>query len=505
MSLPKDFNLYFYKIINKDLIHLNDQELINHYLTKGINEGRSYKYNLLHDFDTDSNTNSYKILNNYLENIVNPSINLVLATIGRNSIFRMLESLKFELEINDTLTIIYDGINYTDNINLVKEYLFRNKNIFNCKINLIVNNENLGYFGHAIRNKYNDFNEDFIIHIDDDDYLPDNIIKNIKKTCINKNTIYMYQCIWWDGHNIIKMWNDPILKLGNIGTPCGIIPNNINKAGYWELYRGGDYNFYKNICNKYKTIFIDKVHYIIRDCLYINEINNIKYSHIEGLIKNNNILLNNTYNIYLINLKDREDRKNIFIKNNENIINNLFNIFIFEAVKNNYGWIGCSLSHLYLIYYAKKNNLPYIIISEDDTLFINDIQYINNLLLLLFNNLDKWSIFNGNPTYGEPLYNYKDESMLNFNYSKIDNKLIEISWGQTTNFIIYNKNSYDKILQYDFLDPIDIYISKKFKEITSIKYITKQINSFSDIENNYVDYNIYIKNCEEYMIKNIKN
>ena len=232
--------------------------------------------------------------------------------------------------------------------------------------------------------------------------------------------------------------------------------------------------------------------------------NDLKFSYIKNLIENN-ILIKNNYNIYLINLKEREDRKNIFIKNNEYIINNLFNIFIFDAIKNNYGWIGCSLSHLYLIYYAKKNDLPYIIISEDDTLFIDDSNYINNLLSLLFNNLNEWTIFNGNPTYGEPLYNYKDESLLKFNYSNINDLLINISWGQTTNFMIYNKNSYDKMLQYDFLDPIDLYISKNFKQTTSKKYITKQINSFSNIENRFVDYDNFIDECQKYMLKNINN
>jgi hypothetical protein len=75
----------------------------------------------------------------------------------------------------------------------------------------------------------------------------------------------------------------------------------------------------------------------------------------------------NPYDIYVINLKHRSDRR-------EEILNELkdtttFNIKFFDAVKHQKGWIGCGLSHLSLVKYAQDNNLSYIIVVEDDVKF----------------------------------------------------------------------------------------------------------------------------------------
>ena len=487
------FNIIQYNRINKYII--NDTE--NYYENNNI-----YIYNLFASMWIKNNMS----INNYEPNSLiykfNKSLKItlhfILATIGRKSIFRMLESLKYQLDENDSITIIFDGKNNLNNYEIIKKYIYNSNTKFICNINIIINEENLGYYGHAIRNKYNDFIEDFIIHIDDDDYISGNVIEHIKNNCLNKNTIYLYKCIWQEGNKITEMWNEPILKLGNIGTPCGIIPNHINKKGYWGLYVGGDFDFYKSICDKYNIIFINEIHYIIRNCYYEDTINNIKINYINKLINKDYINNKNKYNIYLINLENRTDRKDLFINNNNNIISKLFNINLFNAIKNDIGWIGCSLSHLYLVYYAKYNNLPYIIVSEDDTIFSTlDYELINNILLKLTNNLDDWTIYNGNPTFGEVLYN---NSIMNVSNSIIDENLINISFGQTTNFIIYNRKSYDKILSYDFSEPIDIYISKNFTQITYKNYITKQYESYSDIESKIVDYTNFILVCNNYLL-----
>lgn len=45
MELPSDFDIEFYKNYYMDLQHMNDEELINHYLQYGIYENRIYKNN----------------------------------------------------------------------------------------------------------------------------------------------------------------------------------------------------------------------------------------------------------------------------------------------------------------------------------------------------------------------------------------------------------------------------------------------------------------------------
>jgi arsenate reductase-like glutaredoxin family protein len=79
MNLPEDFDLNVYKNLNSDLNELNNEELINHYLTNGINEDRPYTYNLPKDFDLDSykklnkdlkDLNDNEIINHYLNDLL---------------------------------------------------------------------------------------------------------------------------------------------------------------------------------------------------------------------------------------------------------------------------------------------------------------------------------------------------------------------------------------------------------------------------------------------------
>jgi hypothetical protein len=47
-----------------------------------------------------------------------------------------------------------------------------------------------------------------------------------------------------------------------ISTQSGIIPNEINKKGYWALKYGGDFNFYKDIKKDNKVLFINHLIYV---------------------------------------------------------------------------------------------------------------------------------------------------------------------------------------------------------------------------------------------------
>lgn len=62
---PNDFNILFYKILNKDLSHMNNEDLIYHYIIHGNKENRIYKYNLPDGFDI----SLYKLLNNDLSHM----------------------------------------------------------------------------------------------------------------------------------------------------------------------------------------------------------------------------------------------------------------------------------------------------------------------------------------------------------------------------------------------------------------------------------------------------
>ena len=87
-------------------------------------------------------------------------------------------------------------------------------------------------------------------------------------------------------------------------------------------------------------------------------------------------------NVFYINLDTRPDRK-IEVEKQLAKLNWSFNRF--EACKppdpNNPhgGRIGCTLSHLNLLKYAKQTNLPYVVVIEDDILFKNPSKFNSSL------------------------------------------------------------------------------------------------------------------------------
>lgn len=57
-----------------------------------------------------------------------------------------------------------------------------------------------------------------------------------------------------------------VLKEGNIGTHCGIIPATVSARGVWELRRGGDFNFYESLLRHVRHVqYIDQVIYTVWD------------------------------------------------------------------------------------------------------------------------------------------------------------------------------------------------------------------------------------------------
>lgn len=143
------------------------------------------------------------------------SIHVLLATIGNDSIFNMLDCLKNELKINDYLTIVFDASK--KNYDKVKIYC---KDI-KASVNIIYEETNLGYWGHGIRNKYNKLEGDFVYHVDDDDIILKGGINRVRKYLKDKDTIYIFKIVT-EINEVV--WKTPQIKLNNISTQSGFIP-----------------------------------------------------------------------------------------------------------------------------------------------------------------------------------------------------------------------------------------------------------------------------------------
>ena len=139
--------------------------------------------------------------------------------------------------------------------------------------------------------------------------------------------------------------------------------------------------------------------------------------------------------IVYINLDKRSDRNKEM--NDEftrvNIPKN--KIIRFNAIENNEGAIGCSLSHIEVIKMAKENNWSNILVLEDDFNFIDDIDFVNDVGIYFFNSFkENWDIINLSRGYYQDFTNINDKYILKVN---------DIS---TTSAYLVNNIFYDKLL-----------------------------------------------------------
>lgn len=193
----------------------------------------------------------------------NPSITFFLCTIGRRCAKTMLQSiLKQYGKGIDKVEMFFDGPNFQE---VGPEYFQEEIEAFGEDLVIHVLPENLGCWGHSIRNAYQKtFTTDYVWNIDDDDYIPDGVVPRIREDLkANFGKMLMYKFRNSDGIR----WRNPIIEHGNVGTPSGLIPNRPEVFGHWGEWAGGDAHFYATTegnIGRSNIIWIDFVTYKIR-------------------------------------------------------------------------------------------------------------------------------------------------------------------------------------------------------------------------------------------------
>jgi len=203
------------------------------------------------------------------------------------------------------------------------------------------------------------------------------------------------------------------------------------------------------------------------------------------------MLFDNISVIY-INLASRTDR-------NEHVKNELKKIGVnnperFNAVKLEDGALGCSMSHLKCVEYAKKNNFEYVFICEDDIEFLNPTQFLTQLQ----------SFLNSNVTWDVVLV--AGNNMLP--YLHVNDTCIKILNCQTTTGYIVKREYYDTLIdnyktgiQKFMREPtnneykIDIYwfkLQRKDNWYLIIPLTVVQREDYSDIEKKVTNFRKYM-------------
>ncbi len=198
-----------------------------------------------------------------------------------------------------------------------------------------------------------------------------------------------------------------------------------------------------------------------------------------------NLLFENTY---FINLEHRIDRL-MNVKKELGKINVSGNRF--NAIKLTNGAIGCSMSHLKCLEYAKTMMMPYVFICEDDIQFLNPELFLTNLDKF-YKNISEWDVLIVSGNICPP-------------YQTIDDYCVKLVNCQTTTGYIVQQHYYDTLItNYRegitklLADPnnkreyaIDIYwkrLQAKDNWYMIIPPTVVQMEGFSDVEGRETNY-----------------
>ena len=178
-------------------------------------------------------------------------------------------------------------------------------------------------------------------------------------------------------------------------------------------------------------------------------------------------------------------------------------INIYPAYKYNPGYTGCGLSYKNIIWNANRLNLNMITICEDDCKFNTDFENKYSIIQDFLQQTDKWDIFVG-IIASLP----EDTNIINiYNYKGL--VFVEIDRMHSMVFNIYNKSSFDTIINWDnkIKDPkfnqIDQYIKRtNLRIITTYPFEFDCIKVFSTLwrGNNLDQYNEYKKSFQNSLI-----
>ena len=392
-KLPEDFDLNSYRILNNDLNKLNDTELVTHYLKKGINEGRLYKYNLPEDFDL----NSYRILNNDLKNLNDKELVIHYLTKGANEERLYKYYLPYDFNI-DSYRFLNSDLNQLNDQELLNHYLINGINEKRLYKYNLPDDFNLNIY-RSLNSDLNQFNDQELLN----HYLINGI---------NERRSYRYNLSYEFNIDSYKLLNNNDLqstydKKEFIKNHINISYNNIEVSNLSNnIFK--DINLYFNSNLNELNLFdnITFFNYNIDECIYKTN-NKYLYNTYENNLENK---LNNIIN--LINNAFQEGKENMLIIFNKNISFKYLQYYnkpikdILENNNNTYDIIELSLINDNSSFYELINKELKILNIEDiNKHFFDSIYITKNGLKKIYNStfiLNNYKL----GFYSRPLFNY---------------------------------------------------------------------------------------------------
>ncbi len=137
-----------------------------------------------------------------------PTFSIIVATCGRPTLTRTLESLAPQLEHGDEI--------------------------------LVIRNDDAPW-GHATRDEaMGRAKGSHLWFMDDDDMAADFALTEIRLTVAEQpDAVHVFRM----KHGDLILWKDPVVRVGNVGTPMMVVPNQPGKLGGWGVVYEADGHF----------------------------------------------------------------------------------------------------------------------------------------------------------------------------------------------------------------------------------------------------------------------
>jgi GR25 family glycosyltransferase involved in LPS biosynthesis len=177
---------------------------------------------------------------------------------------------------------------------------------------------------------------------------------------------------------------------------------------------------------------------------------------------------------YIINLDDRTDRKLHILTEITKLPQISYEIV--SAIRDESK--TCFASHLKCIQLAKDNNLPYVLVLEDDAIFTDDCIEIFDRAVTEIQTV-QWDMLYLGANLNSDAYN-------------ITPTLVKLSGAYTTHAYMVHEQFYDTILNLQLDVEIDVCYTKLMPNHNIYMcdpMIAYQLPSHSDLQNGYRDYN----------------
>ena len=197
-----------------------------------------------------------------------PSFHILIATLGRATLSRMLASLTDQVLAQDHVSIVFDGHTHVPSEFESALASLRAR----CHVSVVCEALALGSHGHGIRNKHwaRVVDTDFSMHADDDDVYTPDALAFLRRACSKqRHTLYFARFASVNG--IVPRPHRDVIAFANVSTQNPVVPRALSAAvgPAWGEYGGGDATFAIALVQRaaraaIPVVFLPHVTYIIR-------------------------------------------------------------------------------------------------------------------------------------------------------------------------------------------------------------------------------------------------